>query len=123
MNAPGYHGLHVSFPHSFIIRVQGRPDPVCVNNFVSIFFQLFLLTKAYQHSSPNLFRSMQHAHSNKYSIFTDDMYAVLLKNAELRKKISHLSENISRDLKELFITLGTGRTSWFHKDINDTISR
>jgi hypothetical protein len=123
MNAPGYHGLHISFPFSFIVRVQGRPDPLCVNNYVSLFLQLFLYTKASQHSSPNLFRAMQQAHSSKFNIFTKTMFHTLSNNVELKKKISNLSENISRSLKDIFITLGTGRTSWFEKDMNNTISR
>jgi hypothetical protein len=123
MNAPGYHGLNISFAHSFIVRVQGRQDPLCVNSYVAIFLQLFLFTKASQHSSTNLFRAMQQAHGSKFEIFTKSMFHALSGNAELKKKISNLSENISRDLKDIFITLGTGRTSWFQKDMNDTISR
>jgi len=123
MNAPGYHGLNISFAHSFIVRVQGRQDPLCVNNYVAIFLQLFLFTKASQHSSTNLFRAMQQAHNTKFEIFTKAMFYTLSCNAELKKKISNLSENISRDLKDIFITLGTGRTSWFQKDMNETISR
>jgi hypothetical protein len=66
---------------------------------------------------------MQQAHGSKFEIFTKAMFYALSVNAELKKKISHLSENISRDLKDIFITLGTGRTSWFEKEMNDNISR
>ena len=123
MNAPGYHGLNIHFPHSFVIRVRGRQEPTCVNNLVSIFVQLFLFTKASHHSSPNLLREMQKAHQSKFEIFSNDMFAILYAHSEIKKKITHLSENISRDLKELFITLGTGKTSWFQREMNSVISR
>jgi len=123
MNAPEYHGLHILFPFSFLVRVQGRPDPLCVNNYVSIFSQLFLYSKASQHSFSNLFCAMQQAHSRKFNIFTKAIFHSLSNNVQLMKKISNLSENISRSLKDIFITKGTGRTSWFEKDMNNTISR
>lgn len=123
MSAPGYHGLNLNFPHSFIIRVQGRPDPVCVNKHVSLFVQLFLFYKASQHSSSNLSQGIQKAHHSRFELFTKIMFGILMNNLEIKKKITNLSENISRDLKELFITLGTGKTSWFHKDMNIVISR
>ena len=120
MSAPGYHGLYLHFQHSYIIRVLGRSDPVCINNLVSIYLQLFLFTKASLHSSPNLFHEIQKAHKD---IFSPDMFMILYSNLEIKKKITHLSENISRDLKDLFITLGTGKTSWFQKDMNIVLSR
>jgi hypothetical protein len=59
----------------------------------------------------------------KFQIFTEDMLRLLIKNSHIKKKITNLSDNISKALRDIFVTLGTGRTSWFNKEINDTISR
>jgi len=123
MNAPGYQGSHIHLPYSFIIRVKDRTDPFCLNRFVSIYLQLFLFLKASEHSLSNMYKAIEKIHRNRFPIFSKAMFGALFSNPIIRKRITHLSENISRDTKEIFNTLGTGRTTWFNKEMSDTISR
>ena len=61
---------------------------------------------------------MQKAHQSKFEIFSKAMFIISYAHNGIKNKITNLSENISRDLKELFITLGTGKTSWFQREMN-----
>ena len=123
MKAPGYFGLNVSFPQYFVIGVIGYKEPLCVNTLVATFLQLFLFIKAMLHSSPNIFREMAKAHNSSFPIFHKTMFQILCTNDVIKNRITNLSENISRDLKEIFTSLGTGKTRWYQKEMNTIISR
>ena len=123
MKAPGYFGLNVSFPQYFVVRVVGRQEALCVNYLVATFLQLFLFVKAKLHSSPNIFREMAKAHNGSFPIFHKTMFQILCTNDVIKTRITNLSENISRDLKDIFTSLGTGKTSWYQKEMISVISR
>ena len=109
MKAPGYFGLNVSFPQYFVVRVVGRQAAVCVNTLVATFLQLFLFVKAKLHSSPNIFREMAKAHNSSFPIFHKTMFQILYTNEVIKNRITNLSGNLSRDFKEIFTSLGTGK--------------